>query len=232
MDKALKAVTAEGCSVRRAASLYNVHKSILGDRVSGRVIPGSTSGPEKYLTTKEENELVKFLIRSAAIGYGKSRKEVIALVQSVLYTKGITKVVSNGWWESFCRRHPNLSLHAAAPLSMARAKASDPEMVSRYFDILEQTLDDNGLRGCPGQIFNMDESGMPLDPKAPKIVAERGSAACSLGTGDKSQVTIVGCVSAAGFCMPPMVIWDRKTLTPELAVGEVPGTSYGLSSKG
>ena len=29
-----------------------------------------------------------------------------------------------------------------------------------------------------------------------------------------------------------MVIWDCKTLAPELAVGEVPGPIYGLSSKG
>ena len=29
-----------------------------------------------------------------------------------------------------------------------------------------------------------------------------------------------------------MVIWDRKNLPPELAVSEVPGTIYGLSSKG
>ena len=29
-----------------------------------------------------------------------------------------------------------------------------------------------------------------------------------------------------------MVIWDRKPLTPELTVGEVPGTVYGLSSNG
>jgi len=29
-----------------------------------------------------------------------------------------------------------------------------------------------------------------------------------------------------------MVIWDLKTLAPELAIGEVPGTIYGLSAKG
>ena len=36
-------------------------------------------------------------------------------------------------------------------------------MLSRYFDLLEQTLQENGLIGNPGQIFNMDESGMLLD---------------------------------------------------------------------
>ena len=53
-----------------------------------------------------------------------------------------------------------------------------------------------------------------------------------MSSGLKSQITVVGCVSAGGQCVPPMVIWDRKNLPPELAVGEVPGTIYGLSMKG
>ena len=232
MLQAVNAVVKEGLSVRRAALFYGVPKSSLGDRISGRVAQDAVSGPPKYLTTTEEAELVIFLSRCATIGYAKSRKQVLALVQCILANRGITRTVSGGWWESFCRRHPNLTLRAAAPLSFARAKASDPEMFSRYFDLLEQTLRENHLTGKPGQIFNMDESGMPLDPKPPKLVVERGRSAYALGSGDKSQVTVVGCVSAAGFCIAPMVIWDRKTLAPELTIGEVPGTIYGLSSRG
>ena len=62
MEKALKAVIGDGYSVRRASEIFNVPKSTLGDRVSGRVIPGSTSGPEKYLTLNEERELVQQLV--------------------------------------------------------------------------------------------------------------------------------------------------------------------------
>ena len=232
MEQALQAVVAGGASIRRAALDYHVPKSSLGDRVSGRTVPGTKSGPPPYLNAMEEGELVQFLSRCASIGYGKSRKEVLPLVQSVLDSKGVQKTVTNGWWESFCRRHPNLSLRSAAPLSLVRAQASDPEMVNRYFDLLERTLEENELTDHPGQIFNMDESGMPLDPKAPKVVAERGSSVTTVGSGNKSQVTIVGCCSATGLCMPPMVIWDRKTLAPELTIGEVPGTIYGLSGNG
>jgi hypothetical protein len=105
-------------------------------------------------------------------------------------------------------------------------------MISRYFDLLERTLEENDLVSKPGQLYNMDESGMPLDPKSPRVIVERGSQAVAVGSGNKSQVTIVGCVSAAGFCIPPMVIWDRKTLAPELTIGEIPGTIYGLSANG
>ena len=91
----------------------------------------------------------------------------------------------------------------------------------------------NKLLDKPCSIFNMDETGMPLDPKPPKVVTWRGHKNPSqVSSGVKSQNTVVGCVSAGGQCLPPMVIWDRKNLPPELAVGEVPGTIYGLSSKG
>ena len=105
-------------------------------------------------------------------------------------------------------------------------------MLACYFDLLEQTIHDNDLIGKPGQLFNMDESGMPLDPKFPKAVAAKGQAVSAIGSGDKTQITVVACVSAAGYCVPPMVIWDRKILSPELTLGEVPGTIYGLSKNG
>ena len=54
MDRAVAAVVSEGCAVRKAALQYGVPKSsLVGDRVSGRVTPGSVSGPPKYLSSDE-----------------------------------------------------------------------------------------------------------------------------------------------------------------------------------
>ena len=79
----------------------------------------------------------------------------------------------------------------------------------------------------------MDESGVPLCPLGQKGIHKLGSRnPVVITSGDKTQITVVGCVSAAGYCLPPMVIWDQKTLAPSLTVGEVPGTVYGLSPKG
>lgn len=41
MALAVDAVMKDGLSVRRAAKVYNVSKSTLGDHISGRVLPGS-----------------------------------------------------------------------------------------------------------------------------------------------------------------------------------------------
>ena len=105
--------------------------------------------------------------------------------------------------------------------------------MNRYFDLLEEVLTKNDLIGRPFQLFNMDESGMPLSPKPVKSVFRKGDPnPVAISSGDKTQITVVACVSASGSCMPPMVILDRKTLPPRFTEGEVPGTTYGLSKNG
>ena len=59
-------------------------------------------------------------------------------------------------------------------MSLVRAQGSDPQMVNQHFDLLEPTLEENDLTDYPGKFFNIDESSIPLDPKAPKVVVERG----------------------------------------------------------
>ena len=45
-------------------------------------------------------------------------------------------------------------------------------------------------------------------------------------------MTVVACVSATGQSIPPLVIWKRKTISVEMANGEIPGTQYGFSQNG
>ena len=74
---------------------------------------------------------------------------------------------------------------------------------------------------------------MPLDPTPTKVVVLKGTKhPTSVISGNKAQITVVACCNAAGYVMPPMVVFDRKTLKPEMAFGEVPGTIYGLSKNG
>ena len=143
MERALKDVVTDGLSVRRAALMYNVPKSTLGDRVSGHVQAGAISGPPRYLFCMEEGELARFIFHCGTIGYARSKSEILALVQRVLDCRGIDRTVTHGWWESFQRRHPDLVLRSPAPLSLVRSKATDSEMLGRHFDLL--TSHDNLL---------------------------------------------------------------------------------------
>lgn len=130
--------------------------------------PGATSGLQTYLTSEEEEEPVHFLSHSALIGHGRARIEVVAIVERVLSSCGITKSMSSGRWASFVAWHPKLVL---ATLSLARANASNPVVLDNYFDELNHKLNENDLTDKPCLIFNM---GMPLDPKSLKVVTQRG----------------------------------------------------------
>ena len=124
--------------MRRAAEEFGVPKSTLYDQLSGKVKPGSSSGPQRYLNEEEEEELSNFLIGCASIGYARSRRQVISLVEDVVRMKGLASKVSFGWWESWRKRHPNISLQTAEPLAHVRSVCSKPEILHNYYDILEE----------------------------------------------------------------------------------------------
>ena len=155
MEQAYQAVMHDGVSIRRAAVEYNIPRTTLGDRVQGRVLPGSVSGKQPYLSPSEEIELVTFILRCADIGFPRGRKEIIALVQRVCDSRGLNVNVTHGWWERFCHRHDGFSLRIAAPLSHARRKGANPAVLNAYFDMLEDALSENDLADKPCQIFNM-----------------------------------------------------------------------------
>lgn len=86
-----------------------------------------------------------FLSGSAAVGYARTKKEIIALVQQVVDAKKINRVVTEGWWASFNRRYGNLTLWTAEKLSYVRAVASNPDILDHYYSLLQKTLLDNDL---------------------------------------------------------------------------------------
>ena len=177
--------------------------------------------------------MTSFLLEMAKIGYALTRKQVIALVQRITDSKNISANISSGWWERYVRRHPQLTLRVAVPVSMARAMASDRDVIDRYFDMLEDCLKSNGIFNKPSCIFNCDESGIPLNPKSLKVVDKVGSKNPSyLTSGSKTQITVLACTCAAGYALPPLIIFDRMTLNEAFTKGEVPGTIYGLSHNG
>ena len=173
------------------------------------------------------------MVQVAALGYPKTKTQVLALVQQIIESKGISATVSNGWWERFVVRHSELTLRTAVPLSLARAKATDPDVFAKYFDILEECFLQNEIFDKPSAIYNCDETGLPLNPACGKVVTKAGRKDANFVTGgDKSQVTVLACTSTAGFTLPPFVIFDRQALNQGMTKGEVLGTLYGLSRNG
>ena len=234
MKEAMDAV-ASGSSINRAAVDHGVPQTTLKDRLAGRVQHGDKPGPKPYLDQSEEKELGDFLRQCSAVGYGKTRRDVMAIAQSVASSKGVLRNerISQGWFHRFLGRHENLALRRGDSSAHSRMNAMNTETVKQYFDLLEDTLKELDLVSRPAQVYNVDETGMPLDPKAPNVIAERGAKKVRYrASGKKGQVTIVACANAAGQAIPPMVIFDAKKLNHAWTAHEIPGTKYGLSDKG
>ena len=234
MKAAIDAVKSGG-SINRAALDHGVPCTTLKNRLSGRVVHGTKPGPQPYLNDKEERELALFLKDCAAVGYGKTRRDVMSIAQSVAEEKGILhgSRISHGWWHRFLKRQADLTLRRGDNTAHVRMEAINQQTLKQYFELLNDTLREHDLLNSPSQIYNMDESWMPLDPKAPNVVAVKGTKKVRYrSSGRKGQVTIVACGNAAGQVIPPMVIFDAKNLNHAWTDKEVPGTKYGLSDKG
>ena len=82
--------------------------------------------------------------------------------------------ISNGWWRRFLQRNPTISLHSGDSTAQVRMQAINCENVEQYYDLLKEVLDEFDLENHSEQIYNMDESGIPLDPRPPKVAAQKG----------------------------------------------------------
>ena len=78
---------------------------------------------------KKEEKLVTFLSCAAQIHLGRTDKEVIAIVERILSSRGNVRTVIPGCWTSFTKIHPNLAFSTPATFLPARASASNCEIL-------------------------------------------------------------------------------------------------------
>ena len=154
MTAALRALE-EGASLTRAS---RVPSSTLHDRVSGRVVHGVKPGPKPYLDEPEEKELSSYLKHCAKVGYGKTRKDVLCIVETATSERGRlrTSHVSDGWWRRFKERQGDLSLRQGDSTGHVRMDAMNRETIDHYFALLHNTLTTHNLLDKPSQIYNVD----------------------------------------------------------------------------
>lgn len=134
-----------------------------------------------------------------------------------------------GGLEDLWKDKSHLSLRKGDATANVRMDCLNKKAIDDYFSLLKDVLIQNELMNLPGQIYNVDETGMPLNNKVPKIVTRRGHKKSSMPhIWEQKSNHSIGCASATGHALPPFVIFDAKSLNAEWTRG----TTYGLSSKG
>ena len=212
MKEAMKAVHDGKMSINRAAVEHGVPPTTLKDRLSGRVKHGTKPGPRPYLSPEEEEEVALFVVNCSKMGYGKTQRQVLQMVEEIVLQKGMTvkKHVSDGWFRRFKSRFPMLTLRKGDAYANVRADCTNRETFEKYFQLLKEVLDKHGLEHKPGQIYNCDESGMPFDARPLNVVtSKKMKKVRSRTSGNKSQTTILGCANAAGQAILLVKLYHR-----------------------
>jgi len=71
-------------------------------------------------------------------------------------------------------------------MAAVRFQCTTPEIISEYYDLVETVLAHHELSDKPGQIYNVDETGVSLDPQSKGFVlneAKRRSDKLTVATG-------------------------------------------------
>ena len=82
--------------------------------------------------------------------------------------------LSSGWYYCFMGRQDHLVLQKGDPIANVRMDCLLKDVMKDHFDKLKKALEENDLMKNSTQIYNYDETGMPLDHYPSKVIAVRG----------------------------------------------------------
>lgn len=236
MERALVEVKSGRCTVRQAAKDFGVPKSSLGDRVSGRVTPGSRSGPAQLITAADEELLVEFSLYMSKHGFPLTKQQLVSFASSI-YKRQHRRVafskLGQTWWLNFRKRQEkNISIQPADSVVRGRTVCVRKEAVDHFFHLLNNVMDTHGLRDKPHHIFNCNETGFQLGRKRVNL-PKSASLGYKPAPGSRDHISILACFSATGNDIPPYIIYSKaypggvcyKTQGP-------PNALYGWSDSG
>jgi hypothetical protein len=165
----------------------------------------------------EESDLENYLKTASDICYGLSPRNVrkFAFDYAVALKKNIPagwkdkELAGPEWFTKFLKRHKTLSLRKSQATSISRASSFNKTNVNAFFDNLKAVLD--RLRVGPGDIWNMDETGVTTVQTPDRVVARRGCKQVGrLVSAQRGKlVTLALVVSATGNTVPPFLIFPR-----------------------
>jgi DDE superfamily endonuclease/helix-turn-helix, Psq domain len=193
-------------STRRAAIVYNVPRSTLRDRQSGRQSRRDTQPKSRKLTDSEESVIVQYILELDARAFPPRLSGVEDMANRLLMERNAGRVGTR-WANNFIKRQPELKLRFSRGYDYQRAKCEDRTLVSGWFALLKNTIAKYGI--LDDDIYNFDETGFMMGVITTSMVvtrAERNGMAKLKQPGNREWVTVIQGVNALGWSLPPFVV--------------------------
>ena len=130
------------------------------------------------LTHDEETELSSHIGKFAQAGFPFTPSEICTLAHEYADINGIAgfssmnKQAGHKWLHGFLKCHKQLTIKTPKLLSVFRAKSANPEVVTNWFELYQDVLDENNI-DSPLFVWNIDKCGCIDSPKPKKVVCKK-----------------------------------------------------------
>ncbi|KAJ4436168.1 hypothetical protein ANN_18798, partial [Periplaneta americana] len=239
LKRAIDAVRENKMGVNEASRNFDIPSRTLRRRMTSSNYKKSL-GPSACLGDEAENKLLTHIQKMQEVGFAPTRNDVKIMAFKMAQKLGIKHRFSvhkgqagKDWFNSFMRRHPEISIRKAEGVSLNRAQGMSKDEVGKYFQLLEKILQEEDLLQKPSHIFNMDKTGLQLNNKPGYVVAKKGSKDVHLLTSaEKGEtISVLACSSAEGYFLPPFCIFKGVNKKKEFEDGMPPGSTVVMAKK-
>ena len=111
-------------------------------------------------------------------------------------------------WRGYRDRHKEATLRKVEAVDNGRIVNVDQDIISKYFEVLKETLDSYPLNDRPNLIFNCAESAINLNKTARKVVIHRKSKHChTIVNANSQRVSVLCCVVTTESVFLPLIIF-------------------------
>nr|XP_004208167.3 uncharacterized protein LOC101240224 [Hydra vulgaris] len=245
--KAIEEVKSGERTASEASKLYNIPRTTLRDKISGKAPVVKKMGLQTYLTEAEENVLVNFIVSAQKRAHPVTKETIMSLVTSLLsderllmevnrdrpfqFGRSGTQQPGNKWYKLFLSRHPNIVARMTESLSANRRNVSQA-VIQQWFADIRSYLSEHDLLEIlqePQRNYNIDESGFQFLPKVSKVLAAMGSKNVPYATSskEKERITVLANVGADGSLPPPLIIYPNLRI-PMNVYEAIPSSLFAI----
>jgi len=209
LDLAVKAwENANGSSsIRQISKQYDLCFETLRKRIHGGKSKVEADQAMQRLSVGEEESLVKWIKQLGEWGWPPRVLQLRKMATELLHAKGSKEELGIHWTDRFFARYPELKAKFYGGLDRQRALASDPDILTAWFNLYKETITKYNINQC--DIYNMDEKGilMGLLHKTKVIVsileARKGAIRGRIQPRNREFVTLIECISQTGRLLSP-----------------------------
>lgn len=235
--KAIEEIRNKTMGIREACWTYGVTKTTVHDRLSGKVATNAKPkvGPGPVLGCDGEEKLKNWVLDKARCGFPINKTCLLDSVSKIIRDTGMKNPFKDGipgdtWYQSFLRRHPEISVREAEGINSARAAVTESRVRLWFTDLREYIKSVNALDIFeePDRIFNGDETGFSLCPKSGKVLGPKGYKNLYVikKGNEKENITVLVVFTASGKICPPLIVFPYVR-PPKILVDSMP-TSWVL----